>query len=222
MPSKNKMYEELSADSFLEYAFLRWVLSPATQYSIIDWVEPQSPVKFGSMYYRIDYAIIGQQYSFAIELDGRRYHEDERKDKLRQQKLEARGWIVIRFSYESIIYDLERSICQLHHYLSKDSLLKKLLVVVDDEELEELDEKFIEQEWYNSECGMRRRRFEILGALAEAKQRSLFPSHYAPRFIRNSVGRQYLDETCYQAVVYARTELWELFQNLEGDREGEF
>src|ERR1700737_2701937 len=64
------VYDILSAESFLEYAFLRWILAPAGRQEIVDQIKPQYEVIWAGNAYRIDYAIVGQGLSIAVELDG--------------------------------------------------------------------------------------------------------------------------------------------------------
>lgn len=68
------LYETLPADSFLEYAFLRWVLTPAMHSAIKAYISPQQEIEVAGHSYRLDYAIIGQQHRVAVELDGFEYH----------------------------------------------------------------------------------------------------------------------------------------------------
>src|SRR5215469_4360335 len=54
------VYDLLSAESFLEYAFLRWILAAAAKPEIVGQVWPQYKVAWAQHTYRIDYAIVGQ------------------------------------------------------------------------------------------------------------------------------------------------------------------
>jgi superfamily II DNA or RNA helicase/very-short-patch-repair endonuclease len=131
MPTEIPIYEALFSQSFLEYAFLRWVLAPATKFNILNRVEPQKEIASASHRYRVDYAIKGQQSRIAIELDGFEFHGTRTAfsyDRLRQNDLLAAGWIVIRFSYDSIRLDTERCVFQLQAVMALDPLLSTLLV----------------------------------------------------------------------------------------------
>ncbi len=94
------VYDVLSAESFLEYAFLRWILAPATKPEIVGRVKPQYEVTWAGHTYRIDYAIVGQNRFIAVELDGFTFHGSRSAfsyDRLRQNDLHAAGWLVVRF-----------------------------------------------------------------------------------------------------------------------------
>jgi superfamily II DNA or RNA helicase/very-short-patch-repair endonuclease len=130
MPTEIPIYEALSSRSFLEYAFLRWVLAPATRYEIISRVTPQREVIVAARKYRVDYAVEGERLLIVVELDGFEYHGNRyafNYDRLRQNDLQAAGWIVVRFSYDSIRLDTERCVRQLQAVLALDPLLKTFL-----------------------------------------------------------------------------------------------
>jgi very-short-patch-repair endonuclease len=98
----------LTSESFLEYAFLRWVLTPAVDRTITSRVIPQQKIQFDTRSYRIDYAITGDRFRIAVELDGFEFHGNRYAfsyDRLRQNDLHAAGWTVLRFSYDSIRLD---------------------------------------------------------------------------------------------------------------------
>lgn len=125
------LYEEISSDSFLEYAFLRWVLGPVAQPEIAQFVQPQHVISVAGHTYKIDYVIRGQSYSFAIELDGFEFHGNRQAfsyDRLRQNDLHAAGFVVIRFSYDSIRLDTERCVRQLQSVLLLDASLDSFLI----------------------------------------------------------------------------------------------
>lgn len=131
MQSEVPLYQALTSDSFLEYAFLRWVLAPAVKTSIREWVVPQQRVTVADRTYRVDYAIRGHDLNVAIELDGFAFHADRSAfsyDRLRQNDLHAVGWLVIRFSYDSIRLDTARCVAQLQGILSRDPLLATFLI----------------------------------------------------------------------------------------------
>ncbi|HKZ00902.1 MAG TPA: DUF559 domain-containing protein [Pyrinomonadaceae bacterium] len=130
MPHEHALYEELSSESFLEYAFLRRVLSPAVAPEILTRVIPQKEVLFDGRTYRIDYALTGGQLHIAIELDGFEFHGNRQAftyDRLRQNDLHAAGWTVLRFSYDSIRLDAGRCVSQLQAVLALDPSLVRFL-----------------------------------------------------------------------------------------------
>jgi superfamily II DNA or RNA helicase/very-short-patch-repair endonuclease len=121
----------LRSDSFLEYAFLRWVLSPAVRADIIDRVVPQAEVVVDGHRYLVDYEIVGEAYRFAIELDGFEHHGTRRAftyDRLRQNDLHASGRIVVRFSYDAIRVDTARCVAQLQAVLRRDAAIASMLM----------------------------------------------------------------------------------------------
>jgi superfamily II DNA or RNA helicase len=131
MLPKHTLYEELSSDSFLEYAFVRWVLTPAVESEIINSVTPQKEILSDNRTYRIDYALMGGQLRIAVELDGFEFHGNRQAftyDRLRQNDLHAAGWTVLRFSYDSIRLDTERCVFQLQAVLALDPLLAQFLI----------------------------------------------------------------------------------------------
>jgi superfamily II DNA or RNA helicase/very-short-patch-repair endonuclease len=121
----------IGADSFLEYAFLRWVLQPAVVPAFFKHVVAQYAVAIGERRYRVDYAIVGATRTFAVELDGFAFHSSRQAftyDRLRQNDLQATGLIVARFSYDAIRAETARCVRQLQELLRADPLLRGLLV----------------------------------------------------------------------------------------------
>ena len=119
------------ADSFLEYAFLRWVLAPALHEDVASRLVSQGEVFVEGHRYLIDYEIIGDEYRFAIELDGFEHHGNRRAftyDRLRQNDLHASGRLVMRFSYDAIRLDTARCVAQLQAVLRRDAGIAPLLV----------------------------------------------------------------------------------------------
>ena len=87
-------HEVLSSTSFLEYAFLRWILTPAVRPDLYRLVRPQAEVEVSGRRYRVDYEIAGSEKIFAIELDGYEYHGSRGAfsyDRMRQNDLHASG-----------------------------------------------------------------------------------------------------------------------------------
>lgn len=116
----------LPSDSFLEWAFLRWVLAPATLPGVESHVVPQQPVTVGGRSYRVDYEVVGSGVRIAVELDGFQFHGNRTAftyDRLRQNDLAAAGRQVIRFTYDSIRTDTARCVAQLQAVLAADAVL---------------------------------------------------------------------------------------------------
>jgi superfamily II DNA or RNA helicase/very-short-patch-repair endonuclease len=95
----------VSSDSYLEAAFLRWVLTPCVLPTITSVITPQHRVQVEGRNYRIDYALHGASKTIAVELDGYAFHSDRGAftyDRLRQNDLTAAGVAVVRFSYDAV------------------------------------------------------------------------------------------------------------------------
>jgi superfamily II DNA or RNA helicase len=121
----------LRSDSFLEYAFLRWVLVPAARDTLATCVMPQAKVDVGGHSYKVDYEFVGDSTRFAVELDGFEFHGTRAAfsyDRLRQNDLHAAGRVVIRFSYDAIRRDTERCVEQLQALLRMDPQLAQHLI----------------------------------------------------------------------------------------------
>src|SRR5215467_7746240 len=122
-------HTRIRSDSFLEYAFLRWVLTPATLPQIVEKVEPQSEVMIDGRRYRLDYEIVGDEQRIAVELDGFQFHSSRGAftyDRLRQNDLQASGRSIVRFSYDAIRDDVGRCVAQLQAVLARDPSLAAL------------------------------------------------------------------------------------------------
>jgi superfamily II DNA or RNA helicase/very-short-patch-repair endonuclease len=131
MATELSPHAALPADSFLEYAFLRWVLAPATSADIVSLVKPQREVAVGNRRYRLDYEIEGAEQLIAVELDGYEFHSSRPAfsyDRLRQNDIQATGRVIVRFSYDSIRRDTRRCVGQLQAVLRMDSLLAGHLI----------------------------------------------------------------------------------------------
>ncbi len=131
MPGDGVWHERLRADSYLEAAFLRWVLAQACRPGIVAYVTPQREVEVAGRRYRIDYEIAGSERAVGIELDGYQFHGDRPAftyDRLRQNDLASTGRILVRFSYDSIRLETARCVAQLQAVLRMDDLLGSLLV----------------------------------------------------------------------------------------------
>ncbi len=125
------LYEVVPAQSYLEQAFLRWVLAASVKRKIVDHIKPQHEAEYDGHSYRIDYGIVGQKIRISIELDGFEFHGSRHAfsyGRLRQNDLHALGWVVVRFSYDSIRLETERCVQQLQAILAQDPLLGPLLI----------------------------------------------------------------------------------------------
>lgn len=125
------LYEAITSESYLEYAFLRWVLHPTARSEIAARITPQYESTTAGHTYRIDYVVRGAQYLFAVELDGFEFHGSRHAfsyDRLRQNDLQTAGFVIVRFSYDSIRLDTERCVNQLQAVLALDASLAPLLI----------------------------------------------------------------------------------------------
>jgi superfamily II DNA or RNA helicase/very-short-patch-repair endonuclease len=124
------LYDDLAHESFLEYAFLRWVLTPAVDSQIVSRVTSQQEIICSDRRYRLDYGLAGEEVRIAVELDGFEFHGDRQAftyDRLRQNDLQAAGWVVLRYSYDSIRLDVARCVSQLQAVLALDPILAQFL-----------------------------------------------------------------------------------------------
>ena len=120
------MENSILSTSYLEYAFLKYVLGPATHSSIIPLVTPQHEVSVDEHSYRIDYLLVGSHLRIAVELDGYAYHSDRAAfsyDRLRQNDLQMLGYVILRFSYDNIRTQTARCIEQLQTIMRRDPLI---------------------------------------------------------------------------------------------------
>lgn len=118
--------DTIPSDSFLEYAFLRWVLTPAATDGVLDRVHAQAPVHIDGHDYRLDYEIRGDATVIAIELDGFAVHGTRSAftyDRMRQNDVTGTGRAIARFSYDAIRTDTARCVMQLQALLARDPLL---------------------------------------------------------------------------------------------------
>jgi superfamily II DNA or RNA helicase/very-short-patch-repair endonuclease len=115
-----------AASSYLEDAFCRWVLAPATKPGVVAHVHPQAPVTVGEHTYKVDYLLAGAEFRIAVELDGFAFHGDRAAfvyDRVRQNDLATTGLVVLRFSYDAVRLDTARCVQQLQALLSADPVL---------------------------------------------------------------------------------------------------
>ncbi|RYE81027.1 MAG: DUF559 domain-containing protein [Myxococcales bacterium] len=118
------------SSSFLEYAFVRWILAPATLPGVVAVVQAQSPVTVGERAYRIDYELVGACSRIAIELDGYAFHSARPAftyDRLRQNDLAIAGRTVLRFSYDAVRTQPARCVAQLQALMGQDPALRPLV-----------------------------------------------------------------------------------------------
>lgn len=126
-----RLSQAIRSDSFLEFAFLRWVLTPAVDGGIISHLVAQQSVEVDGRAYRVDYELIGSDKRISIELDGFAFHGDWAAftyDRLRQNDLMSTGRTVLRFSYDAIRTDTVRCVTQLQTVLRQDSLLNQFVI----------------------------------------------------------------------------------------------
>jgi superfamily II DNA or RNA helicase/very-short-patch-repair endonuclease len=120
------LHETLPASSFLEWAFLRWVLRPAVRDGVAHVVVAQQPVDVDGRHYRVDYELVGETLRVAVELDGFEFHGTRSAftyDRLRQNDLVAAGRHPVRFTYASIREDTARCVTQLQAVMALDPTL---------------------------------------------------------------------------------------------------
>ena len=140
--STGTLADVLPSDSFLEWAFLRWVLTPAAVPAIAARVRPQAEVAVDGHTYRLDYEIAGAELTIAVELDGFAVHGTRAAftyDRLRQNDLAGTGRVIVRFSYDAIRHDTARCVEQLRMVLAQDSALAPLLHPVPHIETPQMD-----------------------------------------------------------------------------------
>lgn len=127
MTHEQPLWERLTSDSFLEYAFLRWVLAQAAVPGIARFVTPQREVVAAGHTYLLDYGIEGDELRLGIELDGFEFHSSRSAftyDRLRANDIQAEGWALIRFSYDAIRWNTRRCVEQLRRALATDRRLQ--------------------------------------------------------------------------------------------------
>lgn len=122
--------DAIASESFLEYAFLRWVLTPAATAAVTNRVHAQTPVSVEGHNYRLDYEIRGAELVIAVELDGYAVHGTRTAftyDRMRQNDVAATGRVIARFSYDAIRTDTARCVAQLQVLMGRDPLLATML-----------------------------------------------------------------------------------------------
>lgn len=119
------------ADSYLEHAFLRWVLGPAASFDLAADLRPQHTVEVDNHSYRLDYMINGEKLRIAVELDGYEFHSARPAftyDRLRQNDIAAAGYTVLRFSYDAVHRNTSRCVHQLQTLLRQDPRLSRYVL----------------------------------------------------------------------------------------------
>lgn len=125
------LWATLASSSFLEWAFLRWVLAPSVNTGITPHVTPQQEINKDGHSYFIDYEFDGDSMTIAVELDGFEFHGNRYAfsyDRMRQNDLARSGRIVLRFSYDSVRLDTERCVAQLQDVLRADARLTNFVI----------------------------------------------------------------------------------------------
>ena len=125
----SELWRKIPSESFLEYAFLRWVLAPACKTGVQSVIVPQHPCATEEHTYLIDYVLVGEKLRIAVELDGFAFHSSREAfsyDRLRQNDLLAAGYTVLRFTYDSVRSDTRRCVEQLQALMVRDPLLATL------------------------------------------------------------------------------------------------
>ena len=120
----------LPSSSYLEWAFLKWVLAPATRGDIAAVTKAQAPVTVDGRSYLVDYVIQGESVQIAVELDGYQFHSSRPSftyDRIRQNDLAGAGFQVVRFSYEAIASRTSLCVEQLQVVMAQDPLLSQLI-----------------------------------------------------------------------------------------------
>ena len=134
--------DAVPSESFLEYAFLRWVLAPAAAPDVAARVRAQEPVLVNGHSYRLDYQLRGDKVTVALELDGFAAHSGRSAftyDRLRQNDIAATGPLIVRFSYDAIRTDTARCIAQLQAVMARDPALARLVISNPSVERPEMD-----------------------------------------------------------------------------------
>ncbi|KPH21402.1 DEAD/DEAH box helicase family protein [Rhodococcus sp. D-46] len=124
------LHAKLRSTSFLEYAFLRWVLGPASLPGLEAHVVAQQPAEVHGRSYLIDYELVGETERVAVELDGFEFHGTRSAftyDRFRQNDLAATGRSMVRFTYDGIRSDTRRCVVQLQTILATDTRLARFI-----------------------------------------------------------------------------------------------
>jgi len=96
--SSARLVDTIAGQSFLEDAFIRWVLAAAATEGIAPHVVGQHPVFVGDHVYRLDFLLTGSNIRVAVELDGFEFHGSKAAfiyDRIRQNDLTSLGYVVL-------------------------------------------------------------------------------------------------------------------------------
>jgi very-short-patch-repair endonuclease len=129
--SRGRLVDVIAGRSFLEDAFVRWVLAPAVTEGIAAHVVGQHAVAVDDRTYRLDFLLAGSRVRVAVELDGFAFHSSKAAfvyDRIRQNDLTTLGYVVLRFSYEAIRDHTARCVAQLQAVLRGDPTLAAYLI----------------------------------------------------------------------------------------------
>ncbi|WBB88165.1 MULTISPECIES: DEAD/DEAH box helicase family protein [Micromonospora] len=126
-----RLVDQVRGQSFLEDAFVRWVLTPAARPGIAAHITAQFPVTVPDHSYQVDFVLSGSSLRIVVELDGYAYHSDRGAfvhDRIRQNDLSGLGFVILRFSYDAIRDHTALCVRQLQEVLRRDPLLANYLV----------------------------------------------------------------------------------------------
>lgn len=129
--SSGRLVDVIAGQSFLEDAFVRWVLAAAATEGIASHVVGQHSVTVGDRTYRLDFLLTGSRVRVAVELDGFAFHSSKAAfvyDRMRQNDVTSLGYVVLRFSYEAIRDHTARCVAQLQAVLGSDPTLAAYLI----------------------------------------------------------------------------------------------
>ncbi|MEV0593698.1 DEAD/DEAH box helicase family protein [Nonomuraea cavernae] len=126
-----RLVDLIRGESFLENAFVKWVLSFAATPGIAQHLSAQQPVTVDGHDYRLDFLLTGSVLRVVVELDGFAYHSDRKAfvhDRIRQNHLVGLQYRVLRFSYEMIRGNARQCVAQLQTVLRQDPVLAGYLI----------------------------------------------------------------------------------------------
>ena len=119
-------HTDLRADSYLEWAFLRWVLKAATTPWIVAAMTAQSVVIVDEHRYRLDYEITGSWLALESSPTATSFAFKPRRELLRpaaRERPSGSRLRIVRFSYDAIRRQCSRCVEQLQAALLEDPLL---------------------------------------------------------------------------------------------------
>lgn len=104
---------EAVPESVLETKFLQLLRSAG-----VPLPKRQQVVRYDDGGYRLDFSYPDRR--LAIEVDGRRWHPGrlaQERDRLRDNVLTVKGWLVLRFTWEDVLLQGERVVAQIEEIL---------------------------------------------------------------------------------------------------------